>query len=86
MAEDITTVNLPIPSAYQRNFGVHATSYQGARLFSQRYSEADVALITKYAAQLEIPIGTFIKESAINMAKALELKEKAHAQHDIRSG
>lgn len=82
--DDITTITIPIPQPFSRNFGVHATSYQGAERVMQRYSEADFKLIQEQAAKLEIKVSAFIKESALNMARALKAKEQFHAQQDIR--
>jgi len=84
MSDEISTVTIPIPAPYQRNFGVHATSYANANRVMQRYSEADFQLIQEQAAKLEITVSAFIKDSAINMARALRAKEQSHAQQDIR--
>lgn len=85
--QEITTVTIPIPQPFQRNFGVHATSHSGAIRCDQRYAEEDWKLILKHATKLEISKTAFIKESAINMAKALEAKEKhREQQHNLRSG
>jgi uncharacterized protein (DUF1778 family) len=84
MSDEISTLIIPIPQPFQRNFGVHATSYQGAQRLTQRYSEADFQVIERQAARIGVTISAFIKESAVNMAKALEIQEKSHAQHNVR--
>ncbi len=88
MADEISTFMLPIPLPQTHiNYGVHATTYQGARRFIQRYSEEDAKLITEQAARLGIPVAAFVKDSAINMARALKKQEKDHGtEHDLRSG
>lgn len=83
---EVPTVTIPIPLPFQRNFGVHATTHHLADKNTQRYSHEQITLIKKHAAALGITVGSFIKESAYNMAKALEAKEKDNAQHDNRSG
>ncbi len=89
---DTHTVIIPIPTEHQKNYGVHATSYAGATRLMQRYSEADSLLIKEQAARIQVSIATFIRESALNMAKALRIqqtqheKEKDNAKHELRSG
>lgn len=85
-SETITQVTIPIPLPFQRNYGVNATTHHSAERATQRYRKEDIDLITRQAAKLEITVGAFIKESAINMAKALAAMEKDNAKHDLRSG
>lgn len=86
--ENIETVTIPIPLPFQRNFGVHATSHETAVRVMQRITKEQHATMSKAAATLNITLAAFIKESAYNMAKAINLKvkDKSDAQHDIRSG
>lgn len=88
--EELTTVTIPIPLPFQRNFGVHATTHHSAERKMQRYTKAQWDEIELAAAQLQITASAFVKESAYNMAKAINLmkKEKDNdaEQHDLRSG
>jgi hypothetical protein len=83
---EVTKVTIPIPLPFQRNFGVHATTHHTAMRLMQRYTKADHDILQRQAARLGITLSSFIKESAVNMAKALEVQEKENAQHDLRSG
>lgn len=83
---NISTVTIPIPSQSQNNFGVHATTHHSSMRLMQRYNKEQHEVIRKQAERLGLTVSAFIKESAFNMAKALEHQEKQHAQHGIRSG
>lgn len=83
--EDISLVTVPIPSQMQTQYGVHATTGHQAVRLMQRYSREHHDVISKAAATLNLTLSAFIKESAYNVAKAIQLKEQNHAKHDIRS-
>lgn len=84
---DIEQVTIPIPQQFERHYGVHATTHNEAERKTQRYSKQQHDEIIKAASALGITVAAFIKESAYNMAKAINLKvEKHNAKHDLRSG
>ncbi len=85
-SDNVTKVTIPIPLPPQNNFGVHATSHHSAVRLMQRMNKEQFELIRKQAVRLQITVAQFIKESAVNMAKALEQMEKDDAKHDLRSG
>lgn len=86
-SETITTVTIPIPLPFQRTgYGVHATTHHTAVKLMQRYTKEQHGVLQRQSAKLGVTLSAFIKESAVNMAKALEQQEKDNAQHDIRSG
>lgn len=87
-AENITQVTIPIPLPFERNFGVHATTHNSAVRVMQRMTRAQHDEIQKAAAKLGVTFAAFVKESAFNMAKAVNQlsKDKDNAQHNLRSG
>jgi len=87
-SENLQTVTIPIPLPFQRDYGVHARTEgkHGTERLMQRYNGAENAMIERQAARLGVTVSAFIRESAVNMAKALEQQEKKNAQHNLRSG
>lgn len=86
MNESVATVTIPIPLPFQRNFGVHSTTHHTAERIMQRYIKEDADIIKQQAARLGVTVSSFIRESAVNTAKALAIQEKDNAKHDLRSG
>lgn len=86
-SETLPVVTIPIPLPFQRDYGVNARTEgrHGTARLMQRYNGAEELLIMQQAARLGVTVSLFIRESAVNMAKALAQQEKDNAKHDLRS-
>lgn len=54
-----------------------------------RFGPGETDLIEQIAASIGVTKSMFIRESALNMAKAIKLHQEKHnakAKHDLRSG
>lgn len=67
-------------------YGVHATTHHEAERLMQRYGPEEIKTIREAAKLIEVPIATFIRDTALNMAKAiLKKKEQHNDQHEHRA-
>lgn len=78
------SLTIPIPHQRERSYGVHSTTYEGARRFYVRLNPSETKSIEEAAALLDIPVATFMQ--SLSVAAADQVKEHYNAYLKSRGG
>lgn len=84
MDDRFIEVLVPIAD-FATNYGVHSTTHHTASRITIRVTAEWRERVNHAAKLLNMSEADFIRTATSNMAKSINEKEKAHAQHDNRS-